>query len=196
MTAAPRGIDGNQSDNAADDAGAVYVYSRRGDSWAQQAYIKASNAESYDHFGNAVALSGDGNTLAVAAYFEASGATGVDGDQRDNSRPQSGAVYVFARTGATWSQQAYIKASNTGEQDDGDTFGFSLALSRDGNTLAVGAPSEDSGATGIDGNQSSNAATGAGAVYVFARKGLSGRSRPMSRPRTRLGDMFSAMPSA
>jgi len=165
------GIDGNQSDNAADDAGAVYVYSPSGDSWAQQAYIKASNAESYDHFGNAVALSADGSTLAVAAYFEASGTTGVNGDQTDNSRPQSGAVYVFTRSGTTWSQQAYIKASNTGELDDGDTFGYSIALSGDGDTLAVGAPSEDSGATGVNGNQFDNGAIGAGAAYIFSRTG-------------------------
>jgi FG-GAP repeat protein len=165
------GINGNQADESADDAGAVYVFARSGDRWVQQAYIKASNAESFDHFGNAVALSADGNTLAVAAYFEASGATGINGEQHDNSRPQSGAVYVFTRGGGTWTQQAYVKASNTGEQDDGDTFGYSIALSSDGNTLAVGAPSEDSSATGVNGNQPDNTAGGAGAAYVFFRSG-------------------------
>ena len=40
-----------------------------------------------------VALSG--NTLAVGAYREASNATGVNGNQADNSAPNSGAVYVF-----------------------------------------------------------------------------------------------------
>ena len=168
---AAKGINGDQASDAAEDAGAVYVYGRNGGGWAQQAYIKASNADAFDQFGNALALSADGNTLAVAAAFESSGATGVNGNQADNSRPQAGAVYVFVRTGGNWSQQAYIKASNTGDVDDGDTFGYSIALSDDGTTLAVGAPSEDSSATGINGNQNDNAAAGAGAVYVFTRTG-------------------------
>jgi hypothetical protein len=187
---AATGINGNQADDGADDAGAVYVFVRSGDRWAQQAYLKASNAESYDHFGNALALSADGNTLAVAAYFEASGASGIGGDQADNSRPQSGAVYVFARSGDSWSQQAYVKASNTGEQDDGDTFGYSIALSSDGDTLAVGAPSEDSSATGVNGNQSDNAAGGAGAAYVFVRSGDTWSQQAYLKAANALGDML------
>jgi len=60
-----------------------------------------------------------------------------------------------------WSQKAYIKAANT---DVEDAFGVPVALYRD--TMAVGAYDEDSGATGIDGDQS-NTAENAGAVYVF-----------------------------
>jgi len=71
---------------------------------------------------------------------------------------------VFTRSVATWTQQAYVKASNTGA---GDHFGTSAALSSDGTTLAVGATGEDSSATGIGGNQADNSAVGAGAVYVF-----------------------------
>jgi hypothetical protein len=100
----------------------------------------------------------------VGAYGERSAATGIGGDQTDNSVLQAGAVYVFARSGTTWSQPAYVKASNTGEQD---AFGFSVALSSDGLTLAVGAPIEDSAATGIDGDQADNSALHAGAVYVY-----------------------------
>ena len=137
----------------------------------QQAYLKASNAGVNDQFGHVVALSADGNTLAVSAYFESSRATGVNGDQADNSMAHSGAVYVFTRTGAAWSQQAYLKASNTGEADDGDQFGFSIALSDDGNTLAAGAIAEDSADGRINGNQADNTAANAGAVYVFVRTG-------------------------
>src|SRR5687768_12131595 len=139
-SSAARGINGNQNDNSAHDAGAVYVFARNGAAWTQQAYVKASNAEAGDEFGHAVALSADGNTLAVSAFWESSGATGVGGNQNDNSVPQAGAVYVFTRNGNTWRQQAYIKASNTGEAGtantfgDGDQFGFSLAISDDGNT--------------------------------------------------------------
>src|SRR5689334_13496528 len=82
------------------------------------AYVKASNPGVGDEFGVRVALSADGSTMAVGAIFESSGATGVDGDQRDESAPASGAVYVFTRTGTTWSQQAYLKASNTGTVDE------------------------------------------------------------------------------
>lgn len=172
-----RGINGNQNDDSAYNAGAVYVFTRTGATWSQQAYVKASNAGSGDHFGNMVALSADGNTMAVAAFWESSAATGVNGNQNDNSIPQSGAVYVFTRSGTTWSQQAYIKASNTGNAGegglpgDGDQFGFSLALSDDGTTLAVGATTEDSSANGINGNQADNSAISAGAVYVYTQTG-------------------------
>ena len=171
------GVNGNQRDNSVYASGAVYVYVRQGDSWTQQAYVKASNPGQSDHFGSSVVLSRDGNTMAIAAHWEASGATGVNGNQNDNSIPQSGAVYVFTRTGTTWTQQAYIKASNTGKAGegqlagDGDQFGFSLALSGDGNTLAVGAISEDSAAQQINGNQGDDSAQSAGAVYVYARTG-------------------------
>jgi acetyltransferase-like isoleucine patch superfamily enzyme len=123
-------------------------------------YLKASNTDANDSFGRSVALSGD--TLAVGAYPEDSAATGVNGDQSSNAAGNSGAVYMFTRSGGAWSQQAYLKASNT---DANDQFGFSsVALS--GDTLVVGAYREDSDATGVNGDQSSNVADNAGAVYV------------------------------
>jgi hypothetical protein len=171
------GINGDQKDNSAYSAGAVYVFVRKGNSWAQQAYVKPSNAHEHAEFGHAVVLSADGNTMAVSAFWEASNATGVNGNQNDHSIPQAGAVYVFTRKGTMWTQQAYVKASNTGEAGtaerfgDGDQFGVSLALSGDGNTMAVGALTEDSASPGINGDQADNSATSAGAVYVFTRTG-------------------------
>jgi hypothetical protein len=150
-------------------SGAVYVYARGDEGWSQQSFIKASNTGLNDQFASAVAISEDGNTLAVSAPFEDSGATGIDGNQGDNSVNQSGAVYIFSRSGTSWSQQAYVKASNTGEASDGDTFGYTIALADDGQTLAVGAPSEDSAGIGINSDQSDNSAMAAGAVYVFSR---------------------------
>ena len=108
------GIDGDQADDSVYGAGAVYVFVPQGDTWVQQAYLKASNPGITDNFGFATVLSADGNTLAVSAHFEAGGDTGVDADPHDDSIPQAGAVYVFTRSGAAWTQQAYIKASNTG----------------------------------------------------------------------------------
>jgi hypothetical protein len=165
------GVNGQPGEASTFSSGAVYVFARAGDRWVQQAYVKASNPDVNDQFGALVALSADGNTLAVSAPFESSRATGVNGDQADNSMEQSGAVYVFTRTGGVWTQQAYIKASNTGEPGEGDQFGYSLALSDDGNTLAAGAIAEDSRDARINGNQADNTSANAGAVYVFVRAG-------------------------
>jgi hypothetical protein len=163
---AATGIDGNQADNSAGRSGAVYVFMRSRGVWSQQAYVKASNTDAFDVFGFSVALSSDGNTLAVGAFHENSAATGIDSNQADNSATGAGAAYVFTRSSGVWSQQAYVKASNT---DGFDAFGFSVALSGDGDTLAVGTPGEDSAATGIGGNQADNSVLTSGAVYVFTR---------------------------
>lgn len=164
-------IDGDQTSNAAGDAGAVYVFVRSGMAWTQQAYLKAGNAGGNDRFGQAVAISADGSTIAVGAPNEDGSAVGIDGANNNNAG-SAGAVYVFVRNGATWSQQAYVKPSNT---DTDDQFGTAVALAIDGNTLAVGAPNEDSNATTINGSQAdadaSTAGSDFGAAYVFVRAG-------------------------
>ena len=193
-----RGINGDQDDNSLYNSGAVYVYVRSGDSWTQQAYIKASNPGQSDLFGMTVALSADGNLMAVAAPWERSGATGINGDRNDDSLPQAGAVYVFTRSGDSWSQQAYVKASNTGRAasegepiGDGDQFGLSLALSGDGNTMAVGAPTEDSVSMGMNGDQTDDSATSAGAVYLYSRTGNTWTQQAyLKGANTGAGDLF------
>ena len=165
---AATGVNGNQQDDSAWDSGAVYVFVRAGNIWSQQAYIKPSNTQSSDKFGFALALSGDGNTLAAGATLEDSSARGINGNQADNSADSAGAAYVFARTGSTWSQQAYVKASNA---DAGDQFGWSVALSHDGGTLAVGAQAEGGAGTGVNADQTDNSGPDAGAAYVFTRTG-------------------------
>src|SRR5262249_32981521 len=129
------GINGDQSNNSAMQAGAAYVFVRSGTNWSQQAYLKASNTGPNDTFGFAVAIAGD--TLVVGAPGESSNATGVNGNQSDNSAAYSGAAYVFVRSGTNWTQQAYLKASNTGALD---FFGIAVALS--GGTIVVGAEGE------------------------------------------------------
>ena len=80
----------------------------------------------------------------------------------DESIPQAGAVYVFTRRGAAWTQQAYIKASNTGEAGtadtfgDGDQFGFSLALSRRRQHARRQRADRRQRRQGINGNQADN----------------------------------------
>jgi hypothetical protein len=159
------GVNGNQNDESRTDSGAVYVYVRNGSTWTQQAYIKASNADADDNFGFSVAISGD--TLVVGAWNEASSATGVNGNQALNNSLSSGAAYVFVRNGTNWTQQAYLKASNTGP---GDLFGYAVAI--DGDSIVVGSPYEASAATGINGNQADNSVLYSGAAYVFTRSGI------------------------
>ncbi|MEO7433558.1 MAG: FG-GAP repeat protein, partial [Dokdonella sp.] len=181
------GIDGNPNDNSASQAGAAYVFVRDGAGhWAQQAYLKSSNSDSGDFFGSSVAIAG--NIVVVGAVGEASSATGVNGNQTDNSAIFAGAAYVFVRTGSgIWSQQAYLKASNTGQLD---LFGSSVAIA--GDTVIIGAEREDSTATGVDGNQSDNSAAEAGAAYVFVRDGAAHWSQDayLKSSNTGAGDLF------
>jgi len=178
------GVNGNQTDNSASDSGAAYVFVRSGTTWSQQAYLKASNAGASDAFGISVAVAG--NTVVVGAYFEDSNATGVNGNQADNSLSGSGAAYVFVRSGTTWNQQAYLKASNAGASD---LFGNAVAVS--GGTVVVGADGENSNATGVNGDQADNTAGNSGAAYVFIRSGTTWSQQAyLKASNTGAGDLF------
>ena len=144
------------ADNSMPAAGAAYVFVRANGTWTQQAYLKASNADSIDVFGASVAI--DGDTIVVTAPYE----DGNGSAPSDNSAEDAGAAYIFVRNGTTWTQQAYLKASNA---DAGDAFGWSADIS--GDLVAIGAYNEDgNGAVPTD-----NSATNAGALYVFRRAG-------------------------
>lgn len=177
------GVGGDQANDDMPSSGAVYLFVRSGETWTQQAYIKASNPNNNDAFGTAVALSQDGSTLAVGAHGERSSATGIGGNQADNTAEAAGAVYVFVRAGTTWTQQAYVKAVNTGA---GDTFGTVLALSNAGTTMAVGAPREDS-----NGSFADNSLEDSGAVYLFSRSGVTWtQAAYLKGPNHDAGDFF------
>lgn len=187
-SSAATGIGGDQANNNAPGSGAVYVFRRAAGGWSQEAYVKASNTDAGDSFGSDVALTGDGNTLAVGAINEASTSIGLDGFQGDDGAPGAGAVYVFRRNNTLWSPLAYVKASNT---DPGDNFGSAVALSADGGTLAVGATGEDSSAIGIGGNQIDDSAADAGAVYVFRNNlGALTQQSYLKASNTDAGDSF------
>ncbi len=119
------GVGGDQSDNNAEDSGAVYVFTRSGATWAHQAYVKASNTDASDDFGRRIAL--DGNLLAVTAHREDSAAVGVGGDAADDSLAEAGAAYLFSRQGGEWTQRAYVKASNS---ELGKSFGSNIGVSQ------------------------------------------------------------------
>ncbi|MGE3609920.1 MAG: beta strand repeat-containing protein [Bacteriovoracaceae bacterium] len=158
----------SSSNNSTLESGAVYIYKRSGVTWAQEAYIKAPNPEASDYFGNSVSLNGD--TLAVGAYQEDSNQTTITNGttaSADNTNTNSGAVYIFKRTGVIWAQEAYVKAANN---TAGDQFGYTVNLS--GDTLAVGAYFEDSNQTTITNGTSASADDSnadSGAVYIYKR---------------------------
>lgn len=164
------GIDGDPTDDTAPYAGAVYVFVRGESGWQQQAYIKGAHTDADDLFGGSLALSADGNTLLVGAEGEDGPSTGPDGDETDKSAPEAGAAYLFSRSGSSWQQTAYIKASNTQASDH---FGCAVALSSEGLSFAVGAYGEDSVSVGANGDQANNDAPSSGAVYVFEKSGPS-----------------------
>lgn len=128
------------------NAGSVYVFTRSGTTWTQEARIQAVDAAAYDYFGTSVALSANGNTLAVGAQGE-DNLGGVD----------AGSAYVFVRSGTSWSQQAKVQPADSAASDN---FGIRVALSDDGNTLAVGSNQDDN-----------SGGTNAGSAYVFVRSG-------------------------
>ena len=128
------------------DHGTVFVYTRSGDKWIRQSDVNADDTEENDRFGNAVDF--DGKSLIVGAYS----ANAPKGD--------SGAAYVFARQGNSWTQQAKLIA------DDGDSFDwFGSSVAINGDLAVVGAIREDGKGINSD----------SGAVYVFRRSGGSWR---------------------
>lgn len=165
------GVNGDMFNNNAFDSGAVYVFDRNSTGWRQTAYIKAPKPNSFDFFGGALVMSQNSNTLVVGANSEDSKATGIDQDDADRTVPAAGAAYAYRRVTGGWEKTAYIKASNTHENAQ---FGSCLALSADGNTLAVGSPREKSNAIGVDqaSGQDDRSAADAGAVYIYGFNGV------------------------
>ena len=123
--------------------GAAFVFVRIGDTWVQQGpKLTATGEIGTGRFGDAVALSADGNTALVGA-------------REDNG--ERGAAWVFTRSGATWAQQGekLLGAGESGREERGE-FGESVALAADGNTALVGGGWDNGGE---------------GAAWVFTRSG-------------------------
>jgi hypothetical protein len=107
--------------------GAAYVYVMNGSTWALQQQLTAPDPVVGDEFGYEVAVSG--NTVMVDA--DEKGPNEQDGGARNGQ----GYVYVFARTGTTWTYQTEFTTPANGAA--GDCFGCSIALR--GNTAFIGA---------------------------------------------------------
>lgn len=157
-------LPGSPEERSRPDSGALYVFSRTGSAWAQQALLKAKESVISNQLGYSLALSADGDTLVAGASGDDSASTGVDGNPLDATANGAGAAVVFERTGTSWQQSRYVKAANV---DADDTFGASTALSGDGATLAVGAINESGTGTGVGPRQLDNDTPGAGAVYLY-----------------------------
>ncbi len=125
------------------DQGSAYVFTRSGTAWSEQAHLFASDAAPADHFGFSTAVRAD--TALIGARLD-NGPAGND----------QGSAYVFTRTGASWSQQQKLIASDAGSLD---FFGTAAALHD--NTAIVGARN-DNGPAGND----------QGSAYVFTRSGV------------------------
>ena len=143
-----------------DEAGYVHVYTKGtfGNWEFAQRLSTDGDRNICDEFGSSVAISDDGSIIAIGAPGDASSATGINSSQRARVQgfTYSGAAYLFEReANQEWTQRTYLKASNTGGEDE---FGWSVALSGDGLTLAVGALNEDG---------ENDALQNSGAVYVF-----------------------------
>ena len=128
-------------DDAGADSGSVYVFTRSGTIWSQQAKITPADGAPGDLFGSALAIQGD--TLVIGSHRD------------DDVLANSGSVYVFVRSGSTWSQQAKLGASTPGTND-----AFGRAVSLSGETLVAAASQDDD--LGIN----------SGSVFVFTRTGV------------------------
>jgi len=127
------------------DQGSVTVFSRSGGKWAEQGVLTIDGAEK-DWFGYSIAMSADGGTIAVGAVYATVG-----------GNKAQGSASVFARQGGKWSLQKTVTGKDGAA---GDLFGYSVSLSANGGTLAVGATGSD-----VDGNADQ------GTASVFTRDG-------------------------
>jgi len=154
------------TDSAGNISSALTVSTFVVEIWKQESYLKAVNNDAGDNFGYSVSISGD--TLAVRVRLEDSNQTTITNGtsaSSDDSNANSGAVYVYKRTGTSWVQEAYIKAANN---DAYERFGWSVSIDND--TVAVGASREDSNQTTITNGTSAssdNSSSDSGAVYVY-----------------------------
>jgi len=152
--------------NSEPTKGRVHVFRKQGASWVHETTVFTSPLPAArGSFGERLALSADGSTLAIANAYEDSSGSGLTAPPMlVNTLRYTGTVYLYRRTGAgSWSSPTPIKAPNSGFDL---YFGWSLALSADGGALAAYG-SDHSISSGIGGDQNDSTARWAGAVYLY-----------------------------
>jgi len=147
--------------STASNAGHVRIYDFNGTAWVQRGDDIDGEAES-DESGYSVSLSSDGDIVAIGAVFN------------DGTASNAGHVRVYAWNGTAWVQRG---ADIDGEAGD-DTSGFSVSVSSDGETLAVGATSND------------GAGSNAGHVRVYTWSGTAWVQRGLDIDGEAAGDSF------
>ncbi|HSC88087.1 MAG TPA: hypothetical protein VLC09_12480, partial [Polyangiaceae bacterium] len=115
-------------------------------------------------FGASVAFDASGTRLAVGAPYENSVATGINGPMVDASATKDGAVFVYDLADDEWSRSAFIKSS---VRLLDDWFGWAVAFSDDGKTLAVGAVNAGGDSAGIDASPGEASPAASGSVWLF-----------------------------
>ncbi len=113
--------------------GRALVYRRTAGAWDLEAELRASDPDFWDLYGSSVDVHED--TIAVGAYNEGSGANAT------SFQSGPGAVYIYTRTGTTWTQTAKLTAS---DGEDGDEFGYDVSVMHTwlGPGVLVGAPND------------------------------------------------------
>jgi predicted amidohydrolase len=145
-------------------SGAAYVFVRSGGVWNLQQKLTASDASALDEFGWSVAVSGD--TVVVGSPND------------DHAGNDSGAAYVFVRSGSIWHLQQKLLASNAAANDE---FGLSVAVS--GDTVVVGCPRSDESGALFD----------SGSADVFVRKeGVWSQQQQLTADDVERGVLFGA----
>lgn len=178
------------------NSGAVYVFRNENSQWIQEAYLKAPNSGANDYFGYSVGSSAE--TIIVGAYLEDSNqATVTNGSEvsENNSLSNTGAAYVFKRTGSTWALESYLKASN---RSGNDWFGQSVSAS--GDLVVVGSFAEDNAQASITyGSTITEVApfNESGAAYIFKRNANQWRQEAyLKAPNVETSDRFGNVVSA
>lgn len=120
-----------------DDTGAAYVYYNNKGHWEEQAKLVASNAVAGDWFGYAVDITATGDRIIVGAPH----ANALPYNQ-DNS----GAAYIFQRSGTTWTEELYLSGGDGGTND---YWGGAVAINDDGTAIIIGAYGDDGSGTDI-----------------------------------------------
>ncbi len=163
---------GGPGDNT--NVGAAWVFTRSGGEWTQQgAKLTGSGETGEGEFGTSVALSSEATTALIGAAA-------------DNTKV--GAAWVFTRSDTIWTQQGAKLTANSGEEIGEGLFGFSVALSSEGNTALIGAPGDNInvGAAWVFVNTAPTVVTGSGVRGRADHRDVERDREPRRRERHRM----------
>jgi hypothetical protein len=163
-------VGANYEDISGSNSGSAYIFEKSGSTWVQVQKITGNDTAADDHFGQAVGVSGNGSTIAIAAPYD------------DDGGGAQGSVYMFEKVGGTWTQvQKLLQSDSLLNTYFGES---GVRLTDDGTTLLVGAYAHDEPYTG--------AGVDTGAAYIFdkAPNGTWSQTQKLYGSTTDTGDLF------